>query len=64
MPISRRRIARLLMGTFDILQELLQGILPYAGQSRILCKLQNVVQIEQNLCKTGAAQAAAALSIK
>jgi len=28
------------------------------GQSRILCKLQNVVQIEQNLCKTGAAQAA------
>ena len=34
------------------------------GQSRILCKLQNVVQIEQNLCKTGAAQAAAALFIK
>ena len=35
MPISRRRIARLLMGTFDILQELLQellqGILPYAS---------------------------------
>ena len=37
---------------------------PSAGQSRILCKLQNVVQIEQNLCKTGAAQAAAALFIK
>lgn len=34
------------------------------GQSRILCKLQKVVQIEQNLCKTGAAQAAAALFIK
>ena len=34
------------------------------GQSRILCKLQNIVQIEQNLCKTGAAQAAAALFIK
>ena len=34
------------------------------GQSRILCKVQNVVQIEQNLCKTGAAQAAAALFIK
>lgn len=31
MPISRRRIVRLLMGTFDILQELLQGILPYAS---------------------------------
>lgn len=37
---------------------------PIGGQSRILCKLQNVVQIEQNLCKTGAAQAAAALFIK
>ena len=34
------------------------------GQSRILCKVQNVVQIEHNLCKTGAAQAAAALFIK
>ena len=34
------------------------------GQSRILRKLQNVVQIEQNLCKTGATQAAAALFIK
>lgn len=35
-----------------------------AGQSRILCKVQNVVQIEHNLCKTVAAQAAAALFIK
>ena len=34
------------------------------GQSRILCKVQNVVQIEHNLCKTVAAQAAAALFIK
>ena len=34
------------------------------GQSRILCKVQNVAQIEQNLCKTGAAHAAAALFIK
>ena len=33
-------------------------------QSRILCKLQNVVQIEQNLCETGAAQAAPALFTK
>ena len=36
MPISRRRIARLLMGTFDILQELLQGILPYASAASAL----------------------------
>ena len=35
-PISRRRIARLLMGTFDILQELLQGILPYASAASAL----------------------------
>ena len=36
----------------------------FTGQSRILCKVQNVAQIEQNLCKTGAAHAAAALFIK
>ena len=41
-----------------------QTIIEKLGQSRILCKVQNVVQIEQNLCKTGAAQAAAALFIK
>ena len=33
-------------------------------QFQILCKLQNVAQTEQNLCRAGAAQAAPALSIK
>lgn len=53
---SRQYVAKVYKRKFAIKQEV--------GQSRILCKLQNVVQIEQNLCKTGAAQAAAALSIK
>lgn len=45
-------------------EKVVAAILSFQGQSRILCKVQNVVQIEQNLCKTGAAHAAAALFIK